>query len=154
MKYDIKKLNESFTKFLGLNAENAFAPKKDNVDMNDIKNYANKLDSFYEETVGGNWWDSFKYQDDWVKKMYDYIQSTYPNLSDEEIQKIVDNIEMNTIRENKKTIHEAFSRQHYQAIADILKTAQSVSDVRMAFVDLFKQDNPRFDTQRFLDASR
>lgn len=53
----------------------------------------------------------------------------------------------------------AFSRQHYQAIADILKNAlageetgpvvKAIGDITDNLIELFKKDNPRFDADKF-----
>lgn len=55
----------------------------------------------------------------------------------------------------------SFSRQHYQAIADILKGAvkgeagetEVISEIANKLVELFRQDNPRFDATKFLSAA-
>lgn len=56
-----------------------------------------------------------------------------------------------------------FTRQHYEAIAEILShaesnkysTRQEVFDVmRDSFITLFAKDNPRFDVKKFTEASR
>ena len=51
----------------------------------------------------------------------------------------------------------AFSRQHYQAIADILAEYAGedkfIPGIVADLVEFFKQDNPRFDEKRFMDAA-
>lgn len=53
----------------------------------------------------------------------------------------------------------AFSRQHYQAIADILSqhvesdSSEAVSAIAGDIADLFETDNPNFDRDKFMDAA-
>lgn len=68
------------------------------------------------------------------------------------------------IPDDSKEMNEAsFSRQHYQAIADILKevyrnneeepvTKTIITDIGTKLIELFKKDNPRFDETRFRNA--
>jgi hypothetical protein len=62
-----------------------------------------------------------------------------------------------------RPLHEAaFGRQHYEAIAKILKDAmghgsdsnEAVEDIANKFADLFARDNPRFDRGFFLNKCR
>lgn len=59
-----------------------------------------------------------------------------------------------------------FTRQHYKAIAEIVKgqkeladvfahkqfATQRISDIAKGLADYFAKDNPRFDRDRFLEA--
>jgi hypothetical protein len=53
-----------------------------------------------------------------------------------------------------------FSKRHYQAIADVLKTHNNDIGVdegycyyqTMDMIEMFERDNPKFDRARFLDA--
>jgi len=55
---------------------------------------------------------------------------------------------------DEAAVVEAFSRGHYEAIAEILKKSSTVKEVVDSLITLFKADNPRFDSERFLDAVR
>lgn len=55
------------------------------------------------------------------------------------------------------------SRKHYRAVAEILWTQRTeemrkaeyvVDDIAARLVSYFRADNPRFDTERFMDAVR
>ena len=55
-----------------------------------------------------------------------------------------------------------FTKQHYKAIAEIIrphllvskirKDGAQVADIALELADYFAQDNPRFDRERFLEA--
>jgi len=54
----------------------------------------------------------------------------------------------------ENSINEAFTRQHYIKIADVIKKMKGVEDkesVTDALVEFFKNDNKLFDEQRFRD---
>ena len=59
------------------------------------------------------------------------------------------------LKENKQHLNEGFSRQHYEAIAKIIKdttgdgTKEHLCD---EFIKLFKKDNSRFEEARFREA--
>jgi len=54
--------------------------------------------------------------------------------------------------EPKKEVNEgAFSKQHYIAIANILKDSESKEEIVKELVDYFKKDNPRFDNEKFIE---
>lgn len=46
------------------------------------------------------------------------------------------------------------SKKDYIAIARILKNSETLEEVRLRLVVLFKENNPRFDPERFLKAAR
>ena len=56
--------------------------------------------------------------------------------------------------------HPRFTQKHYIAIAELLKDSYTehprnyytIADVAIAFIRLFKPDNPKFDKDRFMDA--
>lgn len=59
----------------------------------------------------------------------------------------------------------AFSRQHYEAIAEILKTAMEntkdkeaaypvIQEIRQKLIEMFSADNKSFDKNKFLTASK
>lgn len=50
-------------------------------------------------------------------------------------------------------VYEEFSRQHYEVIANVIKTARDKDEIAAALADLFSKDNPRFDRQRFFKAA-
>jgi hypothetical protein len=53
---------------------------------------------------------------------------------------------------NSKPLNEAFSRQHYKKIADIIKKIKDESikkELTAEFISLFKSDNPRFKEELF-----
>jgi hypothetical protein len=50
------------------------------------------------------------------------------------------------VAEKKEIVVEAFSRQHYEEVAKIIKGIGS------KFTNLFKKDNSRFDSDRFAEA--
>lgn len=45
-----------------------------------------------------------------------------------------------------------FSRRHYKEIATLLGKSQAPGDVIGAFSDMFRQDNSRFNDDKFIDA--
>ncbi len=49
-------------------------------------------------------------------------------------------------------LSEAFTKQHYIAIAKILKDARDVDEVVNRLVDFFANDNPNFAAHAFLSA--
>jgi len=54
--------------------------------------------------------------------------------------------------EPKEKVNEsAFSKQHYIAIANILKDFETKEEIAKELVDYFKKDNPRFDSEKFID---
>jgi hypothetical protein len=48
---------------------------------------------------------------------------------------------------------ESFSRQHYNVVANLLKTANDKDEIAAGLADLFASDNPRFDRERFFKAA-
>ena len=59
------------------------------------------------------------------------------------------------VKENKQPLNEGFSRQHYEAIAKIIKDTPGdriKEHLCDEFVKLFKKDNSRFDEVRFREA--
>lgn len=48
----------------------------------------------------------------------------------------------------------AFARKQYNAIAKILKNSKSVDDVRNKMADMFEADNPNFNKEKFISASK
>ena len=60
------------------------------------------------------------------------------------------------VEETKQVVTEAFSRQHYEAVAGIIKSVGSSStrkELCDKFTNLFKKDNSRFDDARFAEGS-
>ena len=45
-----------------------------------------------------------------------------------------------------------FSKRHYEAIAEVLMGCDRYEDIESGLADLFEDDNPRFDRDRFLEA--
>ncbi len=45
------------------------------------------------------------------------------------------------------------SRKYYKAIADLAVTSTDMEDFLITMADYFEADNPRFDKERFLEAS-
>ena len=45
------------------------------------------------------------------------------------------------------------SRKYYKAIADHAETSTDMEDFLITMADYFEADNPRFDKERFLEAS-
>ena len=59
------------------------------------------------------------------------------------------------VEETKEVVTEAFSRQHYEEVAKIIKSLGSSSlreELCEKFTNLFKKDNSRFDEGRFAEA--
>lgn len=57
--------------------------------------------------------------------------------------------------EKKDIVNEAFSRQHYEAVAGIVKSIGSTTirkDLCEKFSNLFKKDNSRFEEAKFAEA--
>ena len=53
-----------------------------------------------------------------------------------------------------QVLTEAFTKQHYKAIAEILKAHKDdPREVAASLAMMFKNDNPTFDTRRFLEAA-
>jgi len=46
----------------------------------------------------------------------------------------------------------AFSKQHYNAVAKILKESRNVRDVVYKLADMFESDNPKFDKENYIKA--
>ena len=44
------------------------------------------------------------------------------------------------------------SKKHYNAIAEAIRTSNTISQVVLKLCDYFEEDNPRFDRHRFADA--
>jgi len=72
----------------------------------------------------------------------------------------LEDIEEDKYNDDEEEMEEAsFSRKHYQAIADILAqhaegdSTEAVSEIAGDIADLFAQDNPRFDREKFLSAA-
>ncbi len=45
------------------------------------------------------------------------------------------------------------SRKYYKAIADLAVTSHDMEDFLITMADYFEADNPRFDKEKFLEAS-
>ena len=45
------------------------------------------------------------------------------------------------------------SKKYYQAIADLAVTSTDMEDFLITMADYFEAENPRFDTDKFLEAS-
>lgn len=46
-----------------------------------------------------------------------------------------------------------FAKKQYIEIAKILKNSKSVDEVRNKLADMFEEDNPRFDKDKFIQAA-
>ena len=47
----------------------------------------------------------------------------------------------------------SFSRQHYNAIANIIANSESKKEIAYALADIFSKDNPLFKRNKFLQAA-
>jgi hypothetical protein len=54
---------------------------------------------------------------------------------------------------NPNAVAEELSRKYYVAIAQILRDSENKDQIAKGLVQLFKSDNPRFDTDRFMRAA-
>jgi hypothetical protein len=75
-------------------------------------------------------------------------------------------IDSDEVKDEPKEMDEAaFSRQHYYAIAEILKKAMDnsehkeesypvIQEIRQSLIELFSKDNPNFNKDRFLAAAK
>jgi len=82
----------------------------------------------------------------------------YPNK--EKLCTFLEAVEDEKYQDDSEEMEEAsFSRQHYQAIADILsqhvegESGDAISSVAADMADLFETDNPRFDRSKFMSAA-
>jgi hypothetical protein len=55
--------------------------------------------------------------------------------------------------EGGNAVAEELSRKYYVAIAQILRDSENKDQIAKGLVQLFKSDNPRFDTNRFMRAA-
>lgn len=58
------------------------------------------------------------------------------------------NEEFNKIEESA-----AFSRRHYQSVANILKTAKTKDEIAIQLANMFEEDNPLFLRDKFYSAA-
>lgn len=42
-----------------------------------------------------------------------------------------------------------YTKAHYEEIANILRNSSTLEEAREWFIEIFKEDNPRFDEQKF-----
>jgi len=47
-----------------------------------------------------------------------------------------------------------YQKRHYEDIAEIIATSKSREEITIKLMDLFRADNPLFDSGRFLRASK
>lgn len=61
---------------------------------------------------------------------------------------------LKTLKEDKteEKLDEAFTRQHFQKIADVIKKNESKENLVAALCDMFKADNPNFKEDLFRKA--
>lgn len=69
-----------------------------------------------------------------AEMIYDYLKNEYVDVKG-------------------RFVYEEFSRQHYELIANVIKTARDKDEIAAALADLFAKDNKRFDRERFLKAA-
>lgn len=73
----------------------------------------------------------------------------------QKLKKLIREEYNNVINEGKrKPLNETFTRQHYIAIANILKNANDKDEIVEALADLFASDNPRFQRDKFIRAAQ